>query len=737
MKPMFSVITALLAGLTTSVCFAAPTLATPAATNVGANMATLVLKSGGTGTGYFTLLYENSASCGTGTQVKAGQTASGAVAPYFGSLPLTADTDSYYTIRNLTRDTAYTVCFTADSPSGSPPNPAPLATNLTTSAATAFTGLDWSEVGNAGFSAGTANASSLVFAPDGTPYVAFGDEGNDNKATVMKFSDDAWITVGNTGFSAGMATSTSLAFAPDGTPHLVYSDYGNGSNGKATVMKLNGGSWNVVGSAGFSADIASSPSLAFAPDGTPYVAFGGDDYNNTRATVMRFSADTWSLVGSAGFSAGTAYSTSLAFAPDGTPYVAYSDYGNSGKVTVMKFSGSSWINVGSPGFSAFDAGFTSLAISPDGTPHVAYSDYGNGGNATVMKFSGSVWSEVGIAGFSGGTANSTSLAFAPDGTPCVAYSDAGSTGRTMVMQYSTGTWNVVGSAEFSAGTATSTSLAFAPNGTPYVAYGDGANGSRATVMQLKNPLSISGTPAAGAIIGAPYSFTPTATHADSFSITGTLPPGINFNTTTGSLSGTPTAIGIYSTIVISASNPLGSVSLPAFSITVTSSTVPDTTITSTPPANPTTSTSFLFTFTSTEPGSSFECSLQNEPFGLCSSPYSNSIVYAQCTTCRTDTAVNFAVRAKGPGGDIDPTPASSAWTIKHTIGTLFDSVLDGGTVQLEAIGYTGALTVNRGAAFTLKGGYDSGYATNNGLTSIQGTITISAGRVTFENIVIM
>ena len=685
MNPMFSVITALLALMVTSVCFAAPTLTTPSTTNVGANMATLVLQSGDTGSGYFTLLYGSNASCGTGTQVKAGQTDSGAAAPYSGSLLLTANTDGNYTVRNLTQSTDYTVCFTADSPTGSNLNATPAKVNFTATAATAFISPDWRVVGSVGFSAGTANATLLAFAPDGTPYVAYVDVYNSYKTTVMKYSGNTWSVVGSAGFSAGNACFTSLAFAPDGTPYVAYQDLGNSS----------------------------------------------------KATVMKYSAGAWSVVGSAGFSAGTAEYTSLAFAPDGTPHVAYLDYFYGGKVTVMKFSGGAWINVGNPGFSVADVGFISLAIAPDGIPHVAYSDYGNVGKVTVMKFSSGAWGEVGSAGFSAGPANSTSLAFAPDGTPYVAYGDDGNGSKATVMKFSGGAWVNAGSAGFSAGPANSTSLAFAPDGTPYVAYGDDGNSSKATVMKLDNlsPI-ISGTPAASATVGAAYSFTPIATYATGFSVTDNLPPGLSFNTATGSLSGTPTAAGTYSNIIITATNSIGSASLPAFTIVVGDATAPDTTITSFPP-NPASSTSFSFAFTSTRPGSAFECSLGGGAYGTCSSPYSDSIVYAQCTICRIDTAMSFAVRAKDPAGNTDPTPASYVWTINNSIGAPFANVLDGGVVQLKATDFAGNLNLSRGVVFTLMGGYDSGYSTNSGLTNIHGTVTISAGTVIFENIVIM
>ena len=196
-----------------------------------------------------------------------------------------------------------------------------------------FNGTSWVLVGSAGFSAGDARYTSLAFAADGAPYVAYMDVNSSYKATVMKFNGISWVVVGSAGFSAGEAKYTSLAFAADGTPYLAYRDYGAGN--KATVMKFNGISWVVVGTAGFSVEEADYTSLAFAPDGAPYMAYR-DAGSSSKVTVMTFNGTSWVLVGSAGFSGGDVYYTSLAFAPDGVPYLAYQDGGNSNKVTVMK-----------------------------------------------------------------------------------------------------------------------------------------------------------------------------------------------------------------------------------------------------------------------------------------------------------------------------------------------------------------------------------------------------------------
>ena len=332
----------------------------------------------------------------------------------------------------------------------------------------------WETVGTAGFSAGQADYTSLAFNGD-TPFVAYRDNSNGGKATVMKFSGTSWETVGTAGFSAGSVVDISLAFNGD-TPYVAYSDGGNGN--QATVMKFNGTSWEVVGTTRFSAGVVNYTSLALNA-GTPYVAYQDVD-NDLKATVMKFNGTNWETVGAAGFSAGHAASTSLAFNA-GTPYVAYYDVDNDLKATVMKFNGTGWEVVGAAGFSAGFAYNTSLAFN-GGTPYVAYQDGGNGGKATVMKFNGTSWEAVGTAGFSAGLAYNTSLAF-NGATPYVAYQDGGNGGKATVMKFNGTIWETVGTAGFSAGLAYDTSIAF--NGdTPYVAYRDFGNDNKATVMRL-------------------------------------------------------------------------------------------------------------------------------------------------------------------------------------------------------------------------------------------------------------
>lgn len=96
-----------------------------------------------------------------------------------------------------------------------------------------------------------------------------------------------------------------------------------------------------------------------------------------------------------------------------------------------------------------------------------------------------------------------------------------------------------------------------------------------TVTSIPNTApTISGSPAASVQVASAYSFAPSAADADSDSLSFGItnkPLWASFNTATGQLSGTPNVnnIGVTSSIRISVSDGTDTVSLSAFSITVT------------------------------------------------------------------------------------------------------------------------------------------------------------------------
>jgi hypothetical protein len=87
-------------------------------------------------------------------------------------------------------------------------------------------------------------------------------------------------------------------------------------------------------------------------------------------------------------------------------------------------------------------------------------------------------------------------------------------------------------------------------------------------------------------------------------------------------------------------------------------TPPGTTIGPSAPASLTTATGATFDFSSSEPGSTFQCSLDGAAFTSCSSPKSYSAL--------ADGSHTFQARAIDTATNTDPSPASYTWTIDTT-----------------------------------------------------------------------
>jgi hypothetical protein len=111
---------------------------------------------------------------------------------------------------------------------------------------------------------------------------------------------------------------------------------------------------------------------------------------------------------------------------------------------------------------------------------------------------------------------------------------------------------------------------------------------------------------------------------------------------------------------------------------------PDTSISS-GPSGTVSSGSANFTFSSTEPGSAFECSLDGGAFGACTSP--------KGYTGLSDGSHTFSVRAIDAAGNTDPTPASTTWTVDTSAPAISDETPTDGTTDA-------AVTANVEATFS-------------------------------------
>ncbi len=336
-------------------------------------------------------------------------------------------------------------------------------------------------VGTAGFSPNPVFFTSMAVSKTGVPYVAYRDDANGGKATVMRFNGTAWEMVGTGGFSAGVAEYITLRISDDGVPYVAFQDKANGD--KVSVMRFILDSWGYIGNAGFSPGATAYNTFVLSSTGVPYVAFY-DGSQSGKMTVMRFGATSWETVGTAGFSTGTVMPDKISFGLSATdvPYVAFVNQVNWNKaLTVMRLNGATWENVGTDGVPAPSAYNPSLAMSGE-VPYVAFEDNSHGDQSTVMRFVASKWQNVGVAtSISSGYMNS--LVLSQTGIPYVAFQDAANGEKATVMRFNGNTWEAVGGLGITAGAMLYPSLALSPTGVPYLSCQDGANGNLLTVLK--------------------------------------------------------------------------------------------------------------------------------------------------------------------------------------------------------------------------------------------------------------
>ena len=81
----------------------------------------------------------------------------------------------------------------------------------------------WQPLGAPGFTPGSASYTSLTLDGQGTPYIAYQDQANSYKASVMKYSNGSWQQVGTPGFSAGTVEKPTVVIDGQGTPFVALS----------------------------------------------------------------------------------------------------------------------------------------------------------------------------------------------------------------------------------------------------------------------------------------------------------------------------------------------------------------------------------------------------------------------------------------------------------------------------------------------------------------------------------
>jgi hypothetical protein len=255
----------------------------------------------------------------------------------------------------------------------------------------------------------------------------------------------------------------------------------------------------------------------------------------------------------------------------------------------------------------------------------------------------------------------------------------------------------------------------------------GTSQSAAFSLTIESVPTISGTPPNGTVgVAYNFMFTSTGVPAPTFSLLGSLPTGLSFDTTTGTISGTPTTAETASGLVVSASNSAGSADTPSFSITIAPFTEAPT-ISGTPPDG-TQGVAYGFTFTSTgTPAPTFALS-GTLPAGLSFNNTTGAITgtptTAGTTSGLTVTALNSAGAASTPAFALTIAAPTEAPTISGTPPN--------GTVN-SAYSFTFTSTGIPAPTFALTGTLPTGLSFNSATGAITGTPT---NAVTFSGLVV-
>lgn len=83
----------------------------------------------------------------------------------------------------------------------------------------------------------------------------------------------------------------------------------------------------------------------------------------------------------------------------------------------------------------------------------------------------------------------------------------------------------------------------------------------------------------------------------------------------------------------------------------------------------------------------------------------------------------------------DPVKIAGTSTYYSSIQSAYNSALDGAVIQIMETEFTENIYAGRGITVTLKGGYDCGYTTQAGYSTINGSITLTGGPVIFDRII--
>ena len=243
--------------------------------------------------------------------------------------------------------------------------------------------------------------------------------------------------------------------------------------------------------------------------------------------------------------------------------------------------------------------------------------------------------------------------------------------------------------------------------------GYGTSTAATFTFTVINPVPVVTAASPTGTTGAAFSYTVSATNTPtSYAYTGTLAPGLSFNTTTGAITGTPTTVGSYP-ISVTATNTYGTSTAATISITIASP-VP---VVSGASLSGTTGSAFSYTIIATNSPTSYALASGTWPTGLSLNTATGQI--SGTPTVATTTSVTVtATNASGTS-----TAATLTFTFTPPVPVVTAATLTA-TVS-SAYSYT-VIATNSPTSYTLaSGALPSGLSFNTTTGVISGTPTVT------------
>ena len=520
-------------------------------------------------------------------------------------------------------------------------------------------------------------------------------------ATSIATSVPTGATTGNVEVTVGGVATNGVNFTVSSTPSITSATTANGTVGTAFSYQITAtNSPTSYGATGLPSGLSvntTSGSISGTPTtaGTSTVTLNATNSSGTgNATLTLTIAAGAPVITSATTANGTA---GIAFSYQIVATSSPTSYGATGLPSGLSVNTSSGLISGTP-TAAGTSTVTLSATNGSGT-----------GNATLTLTIGVGAPVITSATTAGGTVGT---AFSYQITATNSPTSFGATGLPAGLSVNT-TSGLISGTPMAAGTSTVTFSATNSTGT--------GNATLTLTITVGAPVITSATSANGTA-GTAFSYQIIATNSPtSYSATG-LPAGLSVNTTSGLISGTPTAAGT-STVTLSASNASGT-GHATLTLTIA---VAAPVITSATTANGTVGTAFSYQITATNTPTSFGAT--GLPGGLSVSSTSG-LISGTPTAAGTSTVTLSATNGSGTGNAtltltiaVAAPVITSATTASGTMGTAFSYQI---TATSSPTSY-GATGLPAGLSVSSTSGLVSGTPTASGTSTVTLSATNSGG----------